>query len=193
MTELKRICVFCGSNRGVDPAYSAAAVDMGARLAAAGLELVYGGGNVGLMGELARGVLAAGGRVIGVIPRDLARQVSHVELSELIQVESMHERKQRMHGLSDAFVALPGGIGTLEEIFEAFTWAQLGLHAKPVALLDTAGFYGGLTAFLARMVEQGFLRREHLDSLLVARDAEELLRRLRDFTPRYLPKWHERA
>jgi uncharacterized protein (TIGR00730 family) len=192
MAELKRICVFCASSRGFDGVYAAAAGEFGARAAHAGLELVYGGGNAGLMGELARAALAAGGRVVGVIPRDLARQVSHVELSELILVDGMHERKQRMHRLSDAFVALPGGIGTLEEIFEAFTWAQLGLHSKPVALLDTAGFYAGLVAFLENMVGLGFLRREHFDSLIVAADPSELLRRMREFSPRYLPKWHER-
>jgi uncharacterized protein (TIGR00730 family) len=193
MAELKRLCVFCGSSSGRNPVFAAAARELGALLAATGIELVYGGGNVGLMGELARAVLASGGRVIGVIPRELARQVSHAEISELILVDGMHERKQRMHQLSDGFVALPGGIGTLEELVEAFTWAQLGLHAKPVALLDTAGFYRELQDFLAKMVETGFLRREHFDSLIIGDDARTVLDRMRSHIPRYLPKWHAPA
>jgi len=145
MTSLRRLCVFCGSASGVRPEYEAAARELGTVLAGRGVGVVYGGASVGLMGVVADSALAAGGEVIGIIPQALVdREVAHAGLSELHVVGSMHERKALMAELSDAFVALPGGMGTLEELFEVFTWRQLGLHAKPIALLDVAGYWAGL-------------------------------------------------
>jgi uncharacterized protein (TIGR00730 family) len=174
-----RIAVFCGSSSGRDPSSLEHAAAFGRLLAARGVELVYGGARVGLMGALADAVLAQGGRAIGVIPGSLvAREVAHRGLSELHVVASMHERKALMAELSDAFVALPGGIGTLEELFEVWTWNQLGLHNKPCALLDINGFYSGLSTFLDHLVEQGFLKPAQRAALLQASDAEALLRAL---------------
>ena len=176
MAELRSVCVFCGSNPGRDPAYVAAAQAVGAGLAERGIGVVFGGGHVGLMGALADAAQAAGGRVTGVIPRDLmAREIGHTGIDDLRVVGSMHERKALMAELSDAFVALPGGIGTLEELFEVYTWAQLGLHAKPIGLLDVAGFYAPLAAFLDQLVEHGFLPRTTRDALIVSGDFAELL------------------
>jgi uncharacterized protein (TIGR00730 family) len=171
-----RICVFCGSSPGRDPAYAEQAAAFGRLLAERGIGLVYGGAHVGLMGALADAALGAGGHVTGVIPQALLqREVAHRGLSELRVVASMHERKALMAELSDAFVALPGGIGTLEELFEVWTWSQLGLHEKPCALLDLQGFYAGLSSFLDHMVNQGFLKPAHRAGLLVERDAVALL------------------
>src|SRR6266545_5407107 len=159
---MKRICVFCGSSAGKAPAYLESAQATGRALARRGLGLVYGGGSVGLMGALADAALAAGGEVIGVIPRAMiAEERAHKSLTELIPVESMHERKHRMAQLANAFVALPGGIGTLEEVIEIFTWLQLGLHLKPVGLLNTCGFYDLLLRFLAHMRDEKFLSSKH--------------------------------
>jgi len=176
MTTLRRVCVFCGSSTGTDPVYAEAARAMGAALAAGGVELVYGGGAVGLMGILADAVMAAGGRVTGVIPVGLfSREVRHDAVTELHEVASMHERKALMYELSDAFVALPGGLGTLDELFETLTWAQLGLHAKPVGLLDVGGFFDPLVAFLRQTVDAGFVRAHNLDHIVADPSPEALL------------------
>jgi hypothetical protein len=174
-----RIAVFCGSSPGRHPGYLEQTAAFGRLLAERGVELVYGGARVGLMGALADAVLDGGGRAIGVIPDALvAREVAHRSLSELHIVASMHERKAQMAALADAFVALPGGIGTLEELFEVWTWNQLGLHNKPCALLDMHGFYTGLSSFLDHVVEQGFLKPAQRAALLLANEPEALLRAL---------------
>ncbi len=166
----------------------------GRLLAEEGITLVYGGGNVGLMGALADGALAAGGKVVGVIPeRMVARELAHHGLTELHRVESMHERKLKMAQLSDAFVALPGGVGTLEEIFEVFTWAQLGIQSKPCGFLDVDGYYAPLFHFLEHMAEQRFIKKEHLGSLIRTEQPRELLSRLRNHTPAVTEKWLDRT
>jgi uncharacterized protein (TIGR00730 family) len=175
---MKRICVFCGSSPGHDPRYLEAARTMGQTLARRGLGLVYGGGSVGLMGAVADAALAAGGEVIGVIPEVLQiRELAHRSLTTLHVVGSMHERKALMAELSDGFVALPGGMGTLEELSEVLTWAQLGLHARPIGLLDVAGYYQPLADFFDRAVGAGFLRPAHRALLLVGHDPGVLLDR----------------
>jgi uncharacterized protein (TIGR00730 family) len=176
---LHRLCVFCGSQNGNRPEYADAARRLGQAIARRQIELVYGGGHVGLMGVVADAVLDAGGRVIGVIPQGLVeRELAHERLTKLLVTGSMHERKARMADLADAFVALPGGFGTADEWFEILTWAQLKLHAKPVGLLDVAGFYEPLLAWIDRAVEDGFVKREHRDKLILERDVESLLDRL---------------
>jgi uncharacterized protein (TIGR00730 family) len=176
---LNSLCVYCGSSPGKNPEFMEAAHDFGATLAGQGITTIYGGGDVGLMGAVAKGALQAGGRVIGVIPQDLMdEELGNPGLTELHVVDSMHERKTKMAELSDAFVALPGGIGTMEELFEVFTWTQLSIHLKPCALLNLAGFYDLLAQFLRQMVEQHFLKPESLESLLVDDDPENLLERL---------------
>ena len=181
---MKRVCIYCGSSPGSVPEYGAAARHCGAVLAGRGLTIVYGGGNVGLMGILADAALAAGGEVIGIIPRRMiARELGHTRVTSLIPVDSMHERKQKMADLADAFLALPGGIGTMEELFEAFTWLQLGIHHKPVGLLNVAGFYDRLIEFLAHMKPQ------HLESLLVEDNVERLLDRFAGFNHQPVGKW----
>ena len=176
---MKRICVYAGSSFGAAPAYGEVAAAFGAACARRGLEIVYGGGNVGLMGMLANAALAAGGKVIGVIPRKMiAEERAHHGLTQLIAVETMHERKQTMAQLADAFVALPGGIGTLEEVAEMFTWLQLGLHLKPVGVLNACGYYDRFLEFLAHMRDEGFLKANHLARLTVAADGELMLDRL---------------
>jgi hypothetical protein len=173
---MKRICVFCGSSPGRDPAYRAAAVALGRVLAARGHGLVYGGGRVGLMGALADAVLQAGGEAIGVIPRALQdREIGHTGLTDLRIVGSMHERKALMAELSDGFVALPGGLGTLEELFEVWTWGQLGLHVRPCGLLDARGFFRPLVALVDHLVAEEFVRPENRAMLLVAGEPEPLL------------------
>ncbi len=160
--EPARICVFCGSAAGTRPEYAEAAAELGTALATRGLGLVYGGASVGLMGVVADAALAAGGEVVGVIPQALVdREVAHPGLTELHVVGTMHERKARMAELSGAFVVLPGGMGTLEELFEVVTWSQLGLHAKPIVLLDVAGYWAGLAAFLDHAGAEGFVRAGH--------------------------------
>lgn len=187
---IARICVFCGSNSGADPLYARAARDVGALLARERIALVYGGGSVGLMGIVADAVLENGGEVIGVIPRALwEREVGHRSLTKLHIVETMHERKAMMASLADAFIALPGGIGTLEEIFEIWTWAQLGLHAKPCGFLDVAGFYAPLMEFLDRAVVAGFLREQHRAVALVDDDPTRLLQRFNEYEPPRVEKW----
>jgi uncharacterized protein (TIGR00730 family) len=174
-----RICVYCGSRRGDDPRFVQAAVDVGQHLARGGHELVYGGGRVGLMGALADAALAAGARVTGVIPRALLdREVGHTGLTELIVVQTMHQRKLAMAERADAFVALPGGIGTLEELYEMWSWRQLGYHDKPVALLNVAGYYDPLLAFMRAGVAAGFVAERHHALLLVEDDVASLIARL---------------
>jgi uncharacterized protein (TIGR00730 family) len=187
---INSVCVFCGSNPGRDPRHLSAAEDIGRGLASRGITTVYGGASVGLMGALADAALANDGRVIGVIPNALqAKEVAHLGLDDLRVVESMHERKALMAGLSDAFVALPGGIGTLEEIFEVWTWAQLGDHQKPCALLNVGGFYDGLLGFLDGLVDAGFVKPAHRDMLIVADTADALLAQLEAYVPPRASKW----
>jgi len=190
MFDLRRVCVFCGSSSGRLPAYDAAAADFGRLLAERGIEIVYGGGRVGLMGTLADACLAAGGRVIGVIPEALAtKELAHQGCTSLHVVGSMHERKALMAELSDAFVALPGGIGTFEELFEVWTWGQLGFHRKPCGLLNSAGFYDRLLEFLGHAADEQFMRPEHLTMLAQSDDAGALLAQLAAYTPPDVRKW----
>lgn len=178
---MTRIAVYCGASAGHSSAFADAARTLGATLARAGIGVVYGGASRGLMGILADAALAAGGEVIGVLPAALShREIAHRGLTELHLVETMHERKARITELADAFVALPGGIGTLDELFEAWTWAQIGIHAKPIALLDADGFYQPLLTYLRSVVTAGFLTRERLDSLRVAPDVDALITMLSD-------------
>lgn len=188
---MRRLCIFCGSNVGSRHEYPAAARQFAAATARRGLGLVYGGGNIGLMGVVADAALAAGGEVIGVIPSALqAKELAHAGLTQLHVVRSMHDRKALMADLSDGFVALPGGYGTLEELFEILTWAQLGIHAKPVGLLDTAGFFGPLLTFLDHQVEERFLKSKHRALVHVAAEPERLLDMLQKAPPPPAePKW----
>ena len=177
------VCVYCGSSRGEREVYSTAARELGALFAERNIRLVFGGGSVGLMGVLADAVLQGGGEVTGVIPHRLrTAELAHEGVTEMIAVDSMHARKHRMVELADAFIALPGGIGTLDELFETWTWLQLGIHRKPVGLLNVAGYYDSLLEFLRKMCDQQFLRREHLESLAVDTSAGRLLDRLHEFT-----------
>jgi uncharacterized protein (TIGR00730 family) len=177
---LRRVCVFCGSSSGAHPAYAGAAREVGTTLARESIALVYGGGRTGLMGILADAALAAGGEVIGVIPDHLEqREVAHTGLSDLRVVRSMHERKAVMAELSDAFVGLPGGLGTMEEFFEVTTWNQLRIHAKPAGLLNVRGYYDLVDRFLAHAVDEGFLRAEQRALITVSRDLPALLESLR--------------
>jgi uncharacterized protein (TIGR00730 family) len=194
LTPVERICVFCGASPGARREYAEAAAELARLLAADGIGVVFGGGGVGLMGALADAVLAEGGEITGVIPRALVeREVAHRDVADMRVVESMHERKALMAELADAFVALPGGIGTLEELFEVYTWAQLGLHAKPCALLNVHGYYDGVAAFLDHAVEERFLRVETRDLLMVETNTGTLLDRLRSFEPKAsVPKWIDR-
>jgi uncharacterized protein (TIGR00730 family) len=188
--SLRRICLFCGSSTGVAPDYARAATELGARLARAGVGLVYGGGRVGLMGAAADGALEAGGEVIGVIPRSICDlEVEHRGLTELHVVDSMHERKRLMHELSDGFVTLPGGHGTFDELFETITWLQLGYHRKPVGLLNVAGYYDSLLAMLDHALEQGFLTPHVRELLLVEDDLGDLLERLEAWQAPDLGRW----
>lgn len=186
---MKRLCVYCGSSPGALPAYLEAAEDLGHLMAKQGLELVYGGGNVGMMGAVAQAVLDHGGHVIGVIPQDLVkREVAHTGLADLRIVDSMHERKALMAELADAFLALPGGIGTLEELLEVMTWAQLGLHAKPCGVLNVEGYFDRLLDFLDHVADQRFLHPAHRGILLSAGRAEELLNAFEGYTPPVVDK-----
>jgi len=187
---MKRVCVFCGSSPGNDPVYLASAKEVGRALARRGLGLVYGGGSVGLMGALADAALEAGGEVVGVIPKALQlRELAHAGLTSLHVVSSMHERKAKMAELAHAFMALPGGMGTLEEFAEVLTWAQLGLHARPCGLLDVGGYYRPLISFFDRAVEQGFVREEHRKLVLVADRPDALLDQFLAWKPPAVEKW----
>jgi len=176
MNKIKRICVFCGSSPGSQPDYLQAAVSLGEALVERGIGLVYGGANVGTMGQIASTMLAGGGEVIGVIPEGLVKkEVAYKELRDLRVVQTMHERKALMNDLSDGFISLPGGLGTFEEFFEALAWGQLGIHSKPSGVLNVAGFYGKLLEFLDHAVDESFMQKEHRDMLLVHEDAISLL------------------
>src|SRR6476469_1917731 len=167
-TDISRLCVFCGTNAGSRPEYGSAARELGALLAAEGIELVYGGASVGIMGELADAVQAAGGHVTGIIPQQLIQKESaHRGIQDLIVVASMHQRKSQMADLSDGFIARPGGIGTLEGFFEILTWGQLGIHAKPCGILNIAGYFDALTVFLDHAVAEGFLTQSHRNTIMV--------------------------
>jgi len=190
VTDFRAVCVFCGSSTPPHNGFRDAARALGVSLAGRGIELVYGGGRVGLMGELADSCLARGGRVTGVIPTGLfALEVGHRGITELHQVGSMHERKQLMYDLADAFVALPGGFGTLEELAEVATWSQLGLHRKPIVLLDVDDFWDPLVALLDRMVAIGFLKPANRELIQRARSPEEALNVLASAKPTYVEKW----
>jgi len=187
---MKSVCVYCGSSLGVKPVYAQAAKRFAQALVAAGCSLVYGGGRVGLMGVVADEVLAAGGHVVGVIPELLfEKEVGHVGLTELHVVPDMHQRKKMMADLSDAFVALPGGAGTLEELFEVYTWAQLGYHGKAIGLYDVGGFYAPLLAMLEHTVAEGFMQRAYLDLLQVDADPQALLDKLSRYRASTRDKW----
>ena len=189
-----RLCVFCGSSTGLDPAFASAARTLATELAARGIDVVYGGGNVGLMGIVADAALASGGRVIGVIPHALVtRELAHQGLSEIHVVDSMHERKALMSSLSDGFIALPGGFGTLEEFCEAVTWTQLGAHAKPCGLLNVAGFYDGLLAFLEHALDEEFLRPTHREIVVSDADPIRLIDRVIAWQPPLIAKWIEKT
>lgn len=187
---MKRICVFCGSNSGTDPVFSKTAAAVGEFFAKNGIELVYGGGRVGLMGTVADSVLANGGRVIGVIPEALdKKEIAHKGLTELHVVTSMHQRKALMAEFSDGFIAMPGGFGTFEEICEIVTWAQLGIHQKPCALLNVNGFYDPLIELFNRSTESGFIRTAHREIVLVSADIEKLFELMKNYKPPAIEKW----
>ncbi|MET0375300.1 MAG: TIGR00730 family Rossman fold protein [Rhizorhabdus sp.] len=187
---MNRLCVFCGSSPGYDPVHADAARALGAALGAAGIDLVYGGGRVGLMGIVADATMAAGAKAYGVIPHALAQlEVEHRGLTELHLVDSMHARKAMMADMADGFIALSGGIGTFEELFEIWTWGQLGDHRKPVALLNIAGFYNKLTSFIDDVVDAGFLRDAHRAMLMVEEDPARLVARMQAYAPPAVEKW----
>jgi uncharacterized protein (TIGR00730 family) len=191
--SLRSVCVFCGASPGAKPIYREAAALLGHTLAERGITLVYGGGAVGLMGTVADAALAAGGEVIGVIPQSLMdAEIGHKGLTRLEVVDGMHARKARMAELSDAFIALPGGLGTLEELFEVWTWGQLGYHSKPLGLLEVNSFYDKLTDFLDHLVEERFVRDQHRGMLQVGGHPETLLDRLESWRPSSAPKWVDR-
>jgi len=188
--DMKRIVVFCGSSSGVDPVYEAQAYTTGVTLARLGIGIVYGGAKVGLMGAVANGALANGGEVIGVLPRFLSgKEIGHAGLTDLILVDNMHERKTKMQELADGVIALPGGFGTMEELFEMTTWGQLGLHKKPVGVLNIAGFYDELIALVQTMVDKGFLKAENQRILLFSDMLDELLEQMRNYQAPSAPKW----
>ncbi|TWI52371.1 hypothetical protein IQ22_03514 [Pseudomonas duriflava] len=192
--SLKAVCVFCGAKNGTDPVYRETAEALGRALAERGLTLVYGGGAVGLMGVVADAALAAGGEVVGIIPQSLKdAEVGHKGLTRLEVVDGMHARKARMSELSDAFIALPGGLGTLEELFEVWTWGQLGYHAKPLGLLEVNDFYAPLAQFLDHLVSQGFVTAPHRQMLQVRQSAPELLDALEHWKPTVAPRWQKDA
>ncbi|MFZ6724607.1 TIGR00730 family Rossman fold protein [Undibacterium sp. MH2W] len=187
---MKSLCVYCGASPGHSPAYTIAAKQLAVTLINQDIALVYGGGNVGLMGVIADEVLALGGKVTGVIPQALMdKEVGHTGLTQLHIVDNMHQRKALMAELSDGFIAMPGGIGTLEELFEVMTWAQLGFHQKPIGLLNVSGFYDGLLHFLDHTRQQGFLRASHLDILLSSPEPNDLLQQLKTYLPVTTRKW----
>jgi len=190
MKDLKSVAVFCGSSEGNDTIIISEAEALGKTLANQNITLVYGAAKIGIMGEIAHASLDNNGKVIGVIPEFLKlKEVVHLGLSELITTENMHERKLKMHELSDGFITLPGGFGTLEELFEIITWAQLGLHQKPIGLLNINGFYDDLNSMLETMVAKGFLKMSNLELLIVDDNIDSLLDKMRNFKPQDAPKW----
>jgi uncharacterized protein (TIGR00730 family) len=187
---MKRVTVFCGSSIGAEEIYKSQATLLGQTLAKRNIELVYGGAKVGLMGAVADGALSEGGKVIGVLPNFLkSKEIAHEQLTELILVESMHERKSKMNELCDGVIALPGGFGTLEELFEMLTWAQLGLHKKPIAILNINGFYDSLNVMIQTMVDKGFLKEVNQQMLLVSDNIDELLDKMKNYVAPTVPKW----
>jgi uncharacterized protein (TIGR00730 family) len=187
---MKSVCVYCGSSPGAKRDYAEGATALGRALARNGQRLVYGGGNVGLMGIVADATLATGGEVIGVIPQALVdRELAHQGLSRLHIVASMHERKAMMAELADGFIALPGGLGTLEELFEIWTWAQLGMHRKPIGLLNVHGFFDPLIEFIGRLVTERFVRRENREMLFISAAPAELLKQMESYQPPSVAKW----
>jgi uncharacterized protein (TIGR00730 family) len=181
---LTRVCVFCGTNAGARPAYGVAARELGRVFAEQEIELVYGGASVGIMGELADSVQEHGGHVTGIIPQQLMeKEAAHTGIRNLIVVASMHQRKSQMADMSDGFIALPGGIGTLEGFFEVLTWGQLGIHAKPAGILNVERYFDGLTGFLDHAVREGFLTQAHRQAIIVESDAPRLLDRMRAYAP----------
>jgi len=190
MNKLTSICVFCGSSEGNDIKVIDEALLLGEKMAQQDIALVYGAAKIGIMGKVAEGALAHKGKVIGVIPDFLKlKEVVHLGLTELITTENMHQRKMKMQELSDGFITLPGGFGTLEELFEIITWSQLGLHQKPIGLLNINGFYDHLLQLLENMVRNGFLKMENYELLLVDDDIDHLLQKMREFKPAQVPKW----
>jgi len=189
---MNSITVFCGSNSGTDPIFTSRAFALGQTLAQLNTRLVYGGAKIGMMGAVADGALSGGGKVIGVIPWFLRKkEVAHENLTELIMVESMHERKLKMYELSDGVIALPGGFGTLEELFEMLTWAQLGLHKKPIGILNIAGYYDALSALIQTMTDLGFLKESNRKMLLTSDDIEDLLSQMKNYVAPEVGKWIE--
>lgn len=186
---MKKICVFCGSNFGSRDNYRVMANEFGKQIAARGYELVYGGGAAGLMGEVAVSCRKHGGRVTGVIPRKIYDKVPEIELDEIHIMDTMHERKQLMFDLSDAFVALPGGMGTFEEIFEVMTWAQLGYHGKPCAFYNIGGYYDLLQEFIGHSVKERFIRQEHAHNIIITDNVTKLFEKLENYQPVYIDKW----
>ncbi len=190
---MKSLCVFCGSSTGDVPSFAASARDLAAAMCERGMKLVYGGGSVGLMGIIADEMLARGGEVIGVIPQALwDREVGHRGLTDLRIVGTMHERKALMADLSDGFIAMPGGIGTLEEFFEVWTWAQLGVHHKPCGLLNAGGYFDSLLTFLDHMVARRLLKSEHREMVMVEQDPQQLLRQFENYQAPAVAKWLDR-
>lgn len=187
---MKSICVYCGSNAGNDPRFVSIARRFGRAMAERGVQLIFGGVGLGLMGAVADGALSAGGKVIGIIPKPLLEmEIAHPHLAELHVVADMHERKRMMAERADGFVVLPGGTGTMDEFFEIFTWAQLGFHSKPIAVLNGHDYYELLFAFLRQLVQQGFLKEVHFDMLIVESNHDTLLQRMQDYVPPHVSKW----
>lgn len=190
MNNLTSVAVFCGSSEGNDTLIISQAIKLGETLAKQNIALIYGASKIGIMGKVAQGVLEHKGKAIGVIPEFLKKkELVHLGLHKLIITKNMHQRKLKMHDLSDGFIALPGGFGTLEELFEIITWAQLGLHQKPIGLLNTNGFYNDLIGLLEKMVVKGFLKMENLELLIVDDTIESLLNKMKAFKPMQVPKW----
>ncbi|WP_282081177.1 TIGR00730 family Rossman fold protein [Aquimarina algiphila] len=190
MNNLNSICVFCGSSEGNDTKVISEAFLLGEKMALQNITLVYGAAKIGIMGKIAEGALANKGKVVGVIPEFLKlKEVVHLGLTELYTTENMHQRKMKMQELSDGFITLPGGFGTLEELFEIITWAQLGLHQKPIGLLNVSGFYNDLLGLLENMVRRGFLKMENYELLIVEDDIDRLLDKMRNFKSTEVPKW----
>lgn len=187
---MKRIAIYCGSSSGSNEIFELQAYALGKAIADNNYELVYGGAKVGLMGTVANGALSRNGKVIGILPHFLAqKELEHKSITELVFVETMHERKAKMSELADAFIALPGGFGTMEELFEMLTWAQLSLHHKPVAILNVNGYYDALLQFIKTMHRDGFLREEYLDLLLVSDNVDDILDQIKNYTPIRSEKW----
>ncbi|MEE4196067.1 MAG: TIGR00730 family Rossman fold protein [Bacteroidales bacterium] len=187
---MKAIAVFCGSSSGNNGNYRSEAHRLGQILAKKNIRLIYGGAKIGIMGAVAEGVLSEGGKAIGVLPRFLqSKEIAHDKLTQLILVDNMHERKTRMHEMSDGVIALPGGFGTMEELFEMLTWAQLGLHQKPIGVLNIDGFYDPLVSLLENMVDKGLLKQKNREMLLIDNHIETLLQRMDNYVAPHVPKW----